>query len=283
MSSIFGGGGGGGDVVGPASSTDNALARFDGTTGKLIQNGVITQDDTGNLSVAAAVSAGSLSILVSNTSNTTQATVFIKAMVAGSTADDPYFQAGISGGQFYSFGLDNSDSDAFVISASQTIGTTNVMRISTAGEITFPLQPAFSAFLPSNDDNVTGDGTGYTLGGTTALTEIYDQNSDFNTNGTFTAPVTGKYMLGTSCLFQGMGATNQVTIQILTSNRDYTLGNTNGEASIGNDPAAFSVLADMDVGDTSTAFYIVGNGTKTVDVYGGAADARSIFWGHLVC
>ena len=38
-----------GDVVGPASSTDNALTRFDGTTGKLIQNGTVTQDDNGNL------------------------------------------------------------------------------------------------------------------------------------------------------------------------------------------------------------------------------------------
>ena len=28
----------GGDLVGPAASTDNALARFDGTTGKLIQD-----------------------------------------------------------------------------------------------------------------------------------------------------------------------------------------------------------------------------------------------------
>lgn len=41
---------GGGDVVGPISSTDNAIARFDGTTGKLIQNSVTTIDDTGNAS-----------------------------------------------------------------------------------------------------------------------------------------------------------------------------------------------------------------------------------------
>ena len=27
-----------GDVVGPASATDNAVVRFDGTTGKLVQN-----------------------------------------------------------------------------------------------------------------------------------------------------------------------------------------------------------------------------------------------------
>ena len=37
----------GGDVVGPASSTDNAVARFDSTTGKLLQNSVVTIGDTG--------------------------------------------------------------------------------------------------------------------------------------------------------------------------------------------------------------------------------------------
>lgn len=35
----------GGDVVGPGSSTDNAVARFDGTTGKLLQNSSVTIDD----------------------------------------------------------------------------------------------------------------------------------------------------------------------------------------------------------------------------------------------
>ena len=40
-----------GDVVGPASSTDNALARFDGTTGKLIQNSNAVLSDTGDLSL----------------------------------------------------------------------------------------------------------------------------------------------------------------------------------------------------------------------------------------
>lgn len=34
-----------GDVVGPASATDNAIARFDGATGKLLQNSAITIAD----------------------------------------------------------------------------------------------------------------------------------------------------------------------------------------------------------------------------------------------
>lgn len=45
-------GGGSGDVVGPASATDNALARYDTTTGKLIQGSVIAADDSGNISGA---------------------------------------------------------------------------------------------------------------------------------------------------------------------------------------------------------------------------------------
>lgn len=43
--------GGSGDVVGPASSTDNALARFDSTTGKLIQNSTAILDDAGALTL----------------------------------------------------------------------------------------------------------------------------------------------------------------------------------------------------------------------------------------
>jgi hypothetical protein len=39
---------GAGDVTGAASSTDNAVVRFDGTTGKIIQNSTVTLDDNGN-------------------------------------------------------------------------------------------------------------------------------------------------------------------------------------------------------------------------------------------
>jgi hypothetical protein len=45
----------GGDVVGPSSATDNAVARFDTTTGKLIQNSTVTLDDNGNLASVNSV------------------------------------------------------------------------------------------------------------------------------------------------------------------------------------------------------------------------------------
>ena len=44
-------GGGGGDVTGPGSSTDNAVARFDSTTGKIIQNSGVIINDSGEVTV----------------------------------------------------------------------------------------------------------------------------------------------------------------------------------------------------------------------------------------
>ena len=44
-----------GDVDGPASATDNAVARFNGTTGKLIQNSAVTIDDSGNITPSGSV------------------------------------------------------------------------------------------------------------------------------------------------------------------------------------------------------------------------------------
>jgi hypothetical protein len=47
----------GGDVVGPASATDNAVARFDTTTGKLLQNSVVTVGDTGAVTGVTTLAA----------------------------------------------------------------------------------------------------------------------------------------------------------------------------------------------------------------------------------
>jgi len=47
----------GGDVVGPSSATDNAIARYDTTTGKLLQNSVVTIGDTGATTGITTLSA----------------------------------------------------------------------------------------------------------------------------------------------------------------------------------------------------------------------------------
>jgi hypothetical protein len=53
-------GGGTGDVVGPASATDEAVARFDLTTGKLLQNSVVTITDAGLVAGATQLNVDNL-------------------------------------------------------------------------------------------------------------------------------------------------------------------------------------------------------------------------------
>ena len=74
-----------GDVVGPASSTDNAFARFDSTTGKLLQNstGATLSDTgapsfTGAVTVAGTSAAGGGVVLGEDTDNGTN-TVTLRA------------------------------------------------------------------------------------------------------------------------------------------------------------------------------------------------------------
>jgi len=55
-----------GDVTGPVSATDNAITRFDSTTGKLIQNSVVTVGDTG---IVAGASISGASNTLSNIAN----------------------------------------------------------------------------------------------------------------------------------------------------------------------------------------------------------------------
>lgn len=62
-------GGGSGNVTGPASSTDNAIARFDSTTGKVIQNSAVTVADT------TGVIAGTQGVTFTGSSSGTTALV----------------------------------------------------------------------------------------------------------------------------------------------------------------------------------------------------------------
>ena len=52
------GGGGSGDVVGPTSAANNAIVRFDGTTGKLVQNSGVTISDTNEVFIPNTLEVG---------------------------------------------------------------------------------------------------------------------------------------------------------------------------------------------------------------------------------
>ena len=73
-----------GDVRGPSSATDNAIARFDGTTGKLLQNSGTTIDDAGNIFVHGDIMLGNGNNAVDGN------TVFGKYAMAGNNSGVGY-------------------------------------------------------------------------------------------------------------------------------------------------------------------------------------------------
>src|SRR5688572_11410050 len=73
-------GGGSGDVDGPASATDNAIARFDGTTGKLIQNSGITIAD-GAAGTLAGSNSGDVTLAGSPDYLTIASQVITRALI----------------------------------------------------------------------------------------------------------------------------------------------------------------------------------------------------------
>lgn len=51
-----------GDVIGPAGATDEAIARYDGATGKLLQDSLATIDDSGNIATPGTVDGRDVSV-----------------------------------------------------------------------------------------------------------------------------------------------------------------------------------------------------------------------------
>jgi len=234
-----------------------------------------------DFSFTSSTAGATRTLTVSNTDNTNAATkALVQVTTGGASAGDPLQTFTITGATSFSLGLDNSASDAFVIAASTALGTTNVMSVATTGEINFPLQTAFLAYLPSTDLNKTGAGAVFTLGSATAFTEVFDQNSDFVTTGTLTAPVTGRYQLNAQAWLTGCAANFANITSLVTSNRTYA-GAVERAASSTDNVASIVSLCDMDAADTCTVTVAgFGEAGSTDDVLG-AATLDTFFSGYL--
>jgi len=179
--------------------------------------------------------------------------------------------------QDYHIGLDDS-ADTLVIGKGSALGTTTAISFDADGIITKPLQPAFSVVMNSTMSNII-------IGTTTIIfdNEKFDQNSDFNTsNYTFTAPVTGKYILSVTLRLDAIDTAASYYIPaIVTSNQNYrNIINPKFSA----DPSYYSmtitVVADMDANDTAFVHIIQAQGTAQTDVSVG--DDYTYFTGYLL-
>lgn len=199
-------------------------------------------------------------------------------------AGDSFLQFDINTTGEFRIGVDDTD-DSFRISQGSALGTNDTFVMTDAGERTMPLQPAFLADVTTQDTDVTGDGTLFQLGSGNALTEIFDQGADFNTNGTFTASITGRYYLHASIFMKDVAAAHtQGIMRFITSNATYYCAYSNaGAVAASNDFLIYSGAAfvDMDASDTATVEVNVSNSTKTIDLLTNNRDTR--FAGFLVC
>lgn len=129
--------------------------------------------------------------------------------------------------------------------------------------------PAVSAFNSVTDSNVTGDDTEVTV---VYDTETLDQGGDWS-SGTFTAPVSGLYNIATTVQIGGLTSSHvDARLFISASNGDAFLYRSNPfNASVGGTEVLNgSASIFMDASDTFTIQLSVHDGTKVVDILGGA-------------
>lgn len=144
-----------GDVSGPGSSTGNAVARFDGTGGKLLQNSVVTiADTTGNMTGVGTLTLGDVltfsdGATIDNTDANTLTITETNVVIAGN--------------------LDVTGTTTTINSTTLQVDDKNIEL----GTVAVP-------------DDTTADGGGITLKGSTDKTIIWDNAND---NWTFNQSV----------------------------------------------------------------------------------------------
>lgn len=239
-----------------------------------------------NIAIEAST-AGLIGQSIQNTSNNAAAGANLQ-MIVETGAADAFTYYGVNSTTDWATGIDNSDSDSFKMAAGTTPSGTNVWTMTTAGERTMPLQPAFEAILGTSDTNATGDGTLFVIGTGNALTEIFDQNGDFVTTGTFTAPVSGRYFFYFGYQLGNIAAGHtEGSARITTSNYDYNINaynpaatmNTTGPCALG----VSSIMADMDALDNTVFSVVVAGSTKTITITGTSTRERTFVGGFLIC
>ncbi len=276
-------GSGTGDVVGPVSATDNALARFDGITGKLIQNGVVTEDDVGRMA----------NILAQQFADGTAETVAAGKLWYNATTGS--WNAGMGGGnitqqigeEFFRYGKASS---AITASPLQLVYKTGV--VGGSGVITFA--PAVSGItdpdqiigIATEDIALNGFGRVTTMGLVNGVTtngvaygETWANNDDIWYN-----PVTGgltktkpsapniKLMVGT-VVQAGPGGSGVFNVHLGNSSQ---LGGTDSNVQLGTLSNSDLLQYDSTAGywkNVAASSVTVGNVSGTVAVVNGGTGA----------
>ena len=229
--------------------------------------------DAGNNAICVGTDTHDTGPLVVQTGNThatamtVQSTGHTQLMLKDTDAssNDKYWGLQISGGAFNILTCDDDKASNFL----------TPLSIDSTGAVTMPLQPAVQVHKTSTQSNVANNDT------ITFDTEIFDQNADFASN-TFTAPVTGKYLIAFTVGVTGLDYDATYNrIKLSTSNRNRSFGIT-GEQTWTANPNYHSfegsLLCDLDANDTAYLLWSQAGGSSIADIFD-----STFFSVHLVC
>jgi hypothetical protein len=169
--------------------------------------------------------------------------------------------------QDYHIGLDDT-ADDLVIGLGSTLGTTTHMAFDETGAVSKPLQPCFLANGAGQSSQVNlSTGAYHLIDGGPLANEVFDNNGDFAST-TFTAPVTGKYLIIWIAGLNDVdtGASYYIS-RLATSNRNYdVLFDPNFSADVDFYNFVNVQIVDMDASDSAQPQIKQVGGTQQTDV-----------------
>jgi len=173
-------------LIGPASSTDNAIARFDSTTGKIIQNSGVTIDDANILGGASQLNVDNLR-LDGNTISSTNTNGNI-AITPNGTGEVDISKVDIDGGTI----------DGTIIGGS-TAAAGTFTSLSDSGNLTFT----------GTGNRITGDFSNATL-----ANRVMFQNSNVNSGSNVHALPNGTSAIAGFLAYNNSDPTNASFVQM---------------------------------------------------------------------
>lgn len=195
--------------------------------------------------------------------------------VVGDGSGDPVAESGETAR--LSLGLSSIDTatiDTFTVSTAITVPANSISddeldegaTFEWTGIHTNSATPCFLARNTTTDADVTGNGTAATVD---FDNETFDQGSNFASD-TFTAPVTGRYLLQASVRVTGITiAADQLFIDLVTSNQTYRNIWADTDDMPADTPLLIIAVADMDASDTVTvAVTGAGESSDVMDIHG---------------
>lgn len=216
----------------------------------------------------SATAAVNRMLLIENTSNSSTDATQLNLTTGGASSGDSYVTFEVSGETTFSMGADNSDSDAFKISVSDTLGTNDTFVLQTTGELNLPLTPAFCAY---NSTLRSGVASPYTL---IFDTELFDSGGNFDGTSTFTAPISGNYIFSAVVAINSTATSS--TLRIETPNDDMLVTNNPNKSSDSNGNMSLTVQGLFGLDAADTVIITIINGTNILN-----GSIQTFFSGYL--